>query len=496
MIVFYITINWKLHPDKNFRAMKNRIILTALFAIIMSVSNAQNNQVLYFMNLPQNHFLNPALTPVSPIYVGLPGLTGININITNNFFNFSDLFSEGVEVSKETFAFLDPDFNRDKFLDKIKDLNYFEPKASVQLLGFGMTMDNGLYVFLDVVDNFQANIVFPRDLVRLAFLGNEDFAGQTFNLSDTKFDFQYYREIGIGVSKNITPKFRFGAKARLLFGIAGATFQNYAMNLTINEDYSNTLEANTALDISGPVKFTDSDSDGTIDDVEFLDSELGKSIFGFKNPGFGLDLGAEYSLTDRIILSASLTDVGYIRWKSDLTNLEAVSNINFRGLDFNDIYEGRATIDDVFGNMKDSLKNVVKFADLEKRFVTKIPFGLTIGGKYILNDRFSFGILSYSRINGQQLKEALTLSAHMNINNVLTSSLAYTVCNHNYSNLGLGIGVRASVAQFYFMVDRIPISWERAGDTNDSFALPKNWNTIHTRFGINLVFGNKKSNQY
>lgn len=475
--------------------MKQKILLAALFSALMSAGNAQNSQVLYFMNLPQNHFLNPALTPVNPIYVGLPGLTGVNINITNNFFNFSDLFSRGVTVSKETFAFLDPDFNRDKFLDKIKELNYFEPKASVQLLGFGMTMDNGLHVFLDIVDNTQANIVFPRDLVRLAFLGNEEFAGQTFNLSDTRFDFQYYREIGIGASKNITPKFRFGVKARLLFGIAGANLQNYAMNLTVNEDYSNTLEANMAFDVSGPVNFADTDGDGIIDEVDFDDSELARSIFNFKNAGFGLDLGAEYSFTDRIILSASLTDVGYLRWRSDLTNLEAVSNISLRGLDFNDIYEGRATIDDVFGNLKDSLKNVVKFADLEKRFVTKIPFGLTVGGKYILNDRFSFGILSYSRINGQQIKEALTLSAHMNINNILTTSLAYSVFNHNYSNLGLGIGVRASVVQFYFLVDRIPLSWKRAGDANDSFALPRNWNTIHTRLGINLVFGNKEYNQ-
>jgi hypothetical protein len=472
--------------------MKPKIILTVFFAMIMAGSQAQNSQVLYFMNLPQNHLLNPALTPSNPIYVGLPGLTGINVNVTNNFFNFSDLFTEGMEISKENFAFLDQNFNRDKFLDKVKDLNYFEPKASVQLLGFGMTLNDGLYVFLDIIDNARVNIVFPRDLVRLAFLGNEEFAGQTFNLSDTRADFTYYREIGIGASKNITPKFRFGAKARFLFGIAGGSFQNYALNLTVNEDFTNTLEANMALDVSGPVNFIDEDSDGSVDDVEVNDSDIARSLASFRNAGFGVDLGAEYSFTDRIILSASLTDLGFIRWKSDLTNLEAVSNIELSGLDFNDIYEGNATIDDLFENMKDSLKNSIQFADEEKRFVTKLPFGLALGGKYVLNDRFSFGILSYSRINGQQIKQALTLSAHMNIRNILTTTLAYTACNHNYGNLGLGVGVRGSVAQFYFLVDRIPLSWKRAGDS----ALPSNWSTLHTRLGINLVFGNKKYDQY
>jgi len=476
--------------------MKPKFILTALFTLILTGSSAQNSQVLYFMNLPQNHLLNPALKPSNPLYIGLPGLSGVNVNITNNFFSFSDLFSVGMKVSKESFAFLDPDFNRDKFLGKIKDLNYFEPKASVQLLGFGLTLGNGVHVFLDIIDNAEVNLVFPRDLIRLAFLGNEDFAGQTFNLSETRADFNYYREIGIGASKNITPKLRFGAKARLLFGIAGGSFQNYALNLTVNEDYTNTLEANMAFDISGPVNFVDTDSNNTIDNVVFDDSNIARSLTNMKNTGFGLVLGAEYSVTDEIVLSAAITDVGFIRWKSNLTNLEAVSNIDFRGFDFDDIYEGTATIDDLYENMKDSLKNAIHFADLEKRFTTKLPVGAVLGGKYILNDRFSFGILSYSRIYGQQIKEALTLSAHMNIRNILTASLAYTACNHNYSNIGLGVGVRASVAQFYFLIDRIPLSWKRAGDSDGSFALPANWSTIHTRFGINLVFGNKKYDQY
>ncbi len=44
-----------------------------------------------------------------------------------------------------------------------------------------------------------------------------------------KADFKYYREIGIGASKNITPKLRFGAKAKLLFGM-NLVFGNKARN--------------------------------------------------------------------------------------------------------------------------------------------------------------------------------------------------------------------------------------------------------------------------
>lgn len=62
--------------------------------IIADVS-AQNSQVLYFMNLPQNHLLNPAMRPSNKAYIGLPALSGINLNINNNFVNFSDVFMKG-----------------------------------------------------------------------------------------------------------------------------------------------------------------------------------------------------------------------------------------------------------------------------------------------------------------------------------------------------------------------------------------------------------------
>lgn len=479
--------------------MKPRFILTVFLTLILTTAAAQNSQILYFMNLPQNHLLNPVLRPTNSIYIGLPGLTGMNLNITNNFINFSDVFSRGLEISKSTLAFIDPDFDRDKFLGKIKDLNYINPKAAVQLLGVGFKSGEDLYVFMDINDIAEVNVIFPRDLVKLAFLGNEEFAGQTLDLSSVDADFNYYREIGIGASKNITSRLRFGAKARLLFGITAGSFQNYALNLKVSNEAVNTLETNMAYDISGPVHFnSDNKFDKNDFDSEFIDSDNGVSKFltNMKNAGFGLDLGAEFSVNDKIVLSAAIIDVGFIRWKSNLSNYEAVDTLELQGLDFEDIYEGRTTIDVLFEGLIDSLQNAFHLTSPEKPFTTKLPVGFVVGGKYNLNDKFSIGILSYSKITGQQIREALTVSANMNIGNKISTSLAYTACNHSYSNLGLGLGFRASVVQFYFLLDRIPLSWKKAGNSNGTFPLPANWNTLNTRVGLNLVFGNKARSNY
>jgi nitrogen fixation protein len=173
-----------------------------------------------------------------------------------------------------------------------------------------------------------------------------------------------------------------------------------------------------------------------------------------------------------------------------------VDTLELQGLDFEDIYEGRTTIDDLFGGLIDSLQNAFHLTSPEKPFTTKLPVGFVVGGKYNLNDKFSIGILSYSKITGQQIREALTVSANMNIGNKISTSLAYTACNHSYSNLGLGLGFRASVVQFYFLLDRIPLSWKKAGNSNGTFPLPANWNTLNTRVGLNLVFGNKARSNY
>lgn len=484
--------------------MKTRVIISVIFTLIAADIAAQNSQVLYFMDLPQNHLVNPAFRPSNRIYVGLPGITGVDVTVKNNIFSFSDFLPEGREINEATIPFLNSDFDTEGFMNGLKERNYFEPDGMVQLLGVGFSpqIDNDLYVFLDINDHVSGGMVLPRDFFRLVFEGNENLAGQSFDLSETRMNAMYYREIGAGASKNITPRLRFGAKARVLFGMASASLRNYGLNLTVNdEDFTNTLAANMALNISGPVNVVTDDrgriEDVDIDDDRFNDDrEIMKFLTNTRNAGFGLDLGAEFAATDRLKLSASITDVGFIKWTSDLTTLETTGTITLSGLDLQDVYNETATFDDVTGSLIDSLKNSFAAVNDPARFTTKLPVGFTVGGKFDFNDKFSAGLLSYTQISDQVIKEAVTLSGNMNVGNILTATLAYTVCNHSYDNLGLGIGVRASVFQFYFLCDRVPLNWKKTGGSGEEIFLPAGWNTLHARLGMNLVFGNRGNENY
>ena len=474
---------------------KMKYILTVILVVVASNAAAQNSQVLYFMNLPQNHLINPALRPSNAVYIGLPVVSGINLNINNNYVNFSDVIIKG-QPKDSLISFLHPDYNVDKFLAKIKDKNFLEPELLIPILGIGFSVGNDGYVFLDINTRIEGNIVLPVDIFRLALKGNEQFVGSKIDLSSLRGDIKGYNEFGVGYSRNFSEKLRIGIKGKLLFGIACASIDNRSLGIAVNDDYSHTLYADMAVNISGPLT-VNMDSKNNISSIDFDDNRFKTTsgirdfFSGKKNMGLGLDIGATYDVTERIVVSAAITDLGFIRWKKDVTNLKASNQFEFSGLNMVDVVNGTKTIDEVGTDVLDSLKNAFVVSKSKAPFTTYLPFGISFAGSYSVTKNFSVGLLSYSRIISKQIREALTLSANLNLGNAFSTSISYTAENHRYDNLGAGVAFRAGIIQFYLLSDRIPIVWNRITDDNSNVIIPANWNTFNLRLGMNIVFGNR-----
>jgi hypothetical protein len=474
---------------------KIKYVLIVILIIVVCDLSAQNSQVLYHMNLPQKHLLNPALTPSNSVYIGLPGISGINVNINNNFINFSDVFMKS-KTGDSVISILHPDYEIGKFISKIKDKNSIEPQLLVQLFGLGFRAGSDLYIFFDVNERIEGNFVLPGDILKLALLGNEQFLGDKMDLSPLRGDFKYFREYGLGFSKNFTDRLRIGIKPKFLQGITSLSIENNSLGISVNEDYSLAFDADLAVNMSAPAKAYMNSSNG-IDSIVFDDSAFDSFgttadyLLKTTNRGFGLDIGAEYKLTDRIRVSAAITDLGYIKWRRDITNLKAKSSFAFNGLDLKDMYDREITLDSLAAELADSLKNSFVISDTYNPFTTYLPFGVTVGGSFNLTKSFSLGLVSYTRFIGKQVREALTLSANVNFGNAFSTTLAYTAANHRYDNLGAGLAFRTGWFQFYFLADRIPVSWNKIITDGGTIPLPTSWNTIHARLGMNLAFGNR-----
>ncbi len=478
--------------------MKTRsFLITAAMLLVLNLTlRAQNSQTLYHMNLPQAHLLNPAYKPSGKFYIGFPGMTDVNINVTNNFLNFSDVFLKGLQPNDSVLSFLYSDFDVDSFIDKLGRYNSVEPRASVQLFGIGFSAGKDFYGYIDITEKIDGSLVFPKELFEMAFRGNDAFVGSAVDLSSFDMEMKYYRDVSLGFSKNITPKLRIGVQGKMLFGIASMSMDTKTLKVLANSNDLHSVETDVTLNVSGPVRFI-ADEENHVDDLESFDDrfddagEVMRELSGTKNMGLGINLGAEYQVTDKIAVSASVTDLGYINWKSDLTGVYSKGTIEFSNYNIEDVYNGDITFEEFAEALADTLSNALMVCNDCRPFKTTLPVGVTLAGKYDISDKFSVGLVSYSRIREKQLKEALTISGNLNLGNMFSTSLSYTACNYSYNNIGAGLALRLGFFQFYVIADRIPLKWSEVEKTSGSFRLPDNWNTFNARFGINLTFGNR-----
>lgn len=459
--------------------------------------NGQQVSTMYYMNLPQNHFFNPALKPTNGAYIGLPAVSGINVNFNTNFIGFSDVFRKSA-TGDSIISVLHPDFDTEGFLSRIKSLNYINPDVNLQLFGLGFRAGRDLYIFLDINERITGRLSLPGDIFDLALRGNEPFIGSMIDLKPLDAGLMYYREAAIGFSKDITKRLRIGARGRVLFGIAAMSMDNRNLGISVLDDYSHRMVTDVSINFSGPVTVVLND-DNMIEDVVFDDTRIEDPAFWLntKNRGFGFDAGAVYRLTPRISLSAAVNGFGFIDWKSEVTNLKAENEFLFSGFDLSDLIEGTRSFDEIAEELLDSLKNSFTITDQSTPFRTRLPGTITLGASYNITDNLLLGVVSGNMLVNGHLRSSLMLSANANLGSSLSLGLSYTAINRSWDNLGAGLSLRLGVFQFYTVADKIPIMYnkilmpEGEGGSGFPLLLPDRWNMLTIRAGMNLVFGNR-----
>lgn len=471
-----------------------KYILLVCLVILSGRVTGQTGQVLYNMNLPQNHLMNPALHPSNSVFIGLPVISGLYLGVNNNFISYSDIYSKSAS-SDTVYTFLHSEKATDEFLNSMNKKNSFSPQVTIPILGIGFKGAKGLYFFIDINDRLEGNAVFPGDIIKLVLKGDEEFVGDKIDLSALRMDLRYFREFGFTISKEISNKLTVGIRPKIFTGIMATQFKNRSLGVAIINDYTYTMDADFTANFSGPFEVY-TDNSNNLDSINFDDSWFSfNTLTSIQNRGLGLDLGATYMLlNNKVMVSAALTDIGYIKWNRDATNLTVKGEYTFDGQDYPDAINGSEELGDIGSELLDSLKNSFVLTGTNKPFTTWLAPGLTLGGTYNLNKSISFGVLSYTRFIGKQVRESLTLSGNVNLSNLFSFSLGYSFQNQRADNLGAGIAFRAGIFQFYLVSDRIPILWEKLEiDDNSSITVPSNWNTINMRLGVNLSFGNKVS---
>jgi hypothetical protein len=241
----------------------------------------------------------------------------------------------------------------------------------------------------------------------------------------------------------------------------------YLENIPVDEDGYLDLDslANTDLDLIF----------GFPEGIPELMEPSGLStIGGIKNPGFAVDLGFNYFPIEKFSVSASVVDLGFIRWRNYVWNFRQKVDYSFEGIEFrleDNFSPGEALLD--------TLKNQMKVKVTQNPYTTMLAGKIYLGAAYNLTEKVRFGAVFRTRIYNYKFYNQFTVSANVQPISMFSASLSYSIYGNSYMNLGLGISLRAGPFNLYFITDQAP----------SVYFWPEDFTALNFRFGMNIVWG-------
>ncbi|HEX2934151.1 MAG TPA: DUF5723 family protein [Bacteroidales bacterium] len=461
-----------------------RISGIIVFTFITHVVSGQQNNSLYFLDrVPQSIQLNPALQPSCKFYFGFPALSGIEINAGNNALGIRDVLIKDKDLDMLVTPLYSEKISRDA-LNKLRKNNIFSSGAQLDLISFGFKIKESYVSFL-IADKINMNVNIPKDLATFVYDGID--VGKSYTFDRIGVNANYYREYSIGYSEKLNDRVSFGIRGKMLFGKANISSRQN--EITLSEPDRETLQLSSSIKMNSSLPHFKvyTDPSGKPDSTDFEDFDDGEAFVEdlfllTKNKGFAFDLGFQYNIDDRSALSASILDLGYINWKTNVNTLSGGGDYYFHGVNFNNDSTDEAEA------ILDTLKDVYDMTVANDPYSTLLNPKLYVGYSYSPNRFFKFGLLSRSELILKTLRQQFTGSITMYPAQILSATVSYTVANRMYDNLGVSLTLRTGPFQMYFMSERIPLFWYKVKGDNIPF-IPYYAKDVNFRMGINFVFG-------
>ena len=433
--------------------------------------SAQQNNTFYLMHdVPQSNLLNPAVPINCKWFLAVPVLGSTQLNYSNTAFSFNEIFTTNNGSAS---------LNIGNFVDRLKNTNLINAELHLDLISLGYKW-NEYYFNFNIAEKVNVALTYPGSLLEVAWNGNSEYLGETIEFNNLRTHSVYYREYSLSASKIWDDYNIFGIRAKLLFGKAIVYSGKTTMSLyTDPNTFDLRIEGDATENISFPIIITQN-SDGRINGSETGNFDLLSFLMNGKNKGFAIDLGWIYIYNENITLSASLLDLGFIRWKSDVTNIDVYGSFDYNGFGL-----GNNTINtDYITNLADSAMNALNQDISNDAFYSWLPTQVYLGGMYQYKPRLGFGVVNRNVIYRNKLHSSLTLSANTTVWNKLSAVLSWSYLNNTYKNIGVGLAWHSRGLQFHAVSDNVI-----------GFFKPLDARNLNLRFGFGILFGCPKNKE-
>lgn len=412
-----------------------KFFVIAAFMLCSATSYAQNEGVLISLlpQLPYSNYFNPGIRVP---YKGLIGF-GVSASLRNSFAKDS---SSGQMTLNDFYNNLD---------DKN---NQFSASFTEDVLDFGFR--TGRFFFnIDCRVKLEDDFKFSKDFVGVFLVGDTDFTREK-NL-DVEMETMYYSEIGVGVQYDVNRHLTVGVRPKLLLGIS-----NSKVNSTATLAMDSTLRADMNVEIQASGNSLTNVKD-VIDMVNVFDMYDSYSMdlfddIGFNNIGFGVDFGASYVFNKHFGVSASVRDIGFIKWKdtksiSKKENIEVVDDFsgvvdpNNFGFDYNSMLD--KVVDNVWGG-NDTLAD-------GGGYKTKLNTSVNMQVYYEFHPTVRFTAIGQMRKIQDEMKTSYTFAYSGSFGRFVNLAANYTISKQFGNSLGAGLALHIGAVNIYAVTDNV-----------------------------------------
>ena len=429
------------------------MVLGVLFTVHCA-GYAQFLRTSYFME--GTHYrqqLNPALAPGRG-YLNLPVIGTFNASVNSSTLGYQDVMDIIDNTEGGDF------FKSDAFINKLDNLNNLNVNLSTDILSAGWYKGKNFWSFnIGLRNDIGASIPkgmfeFMREMDGLSAYDNlERLSNIDQKVGHQSLEINSYAEVGVGLARNITERLTVGARVKALLGVGNLKLDinNIAVNSNLSgyntgdlNDLNGRAEIRVDATLENSSKLIElSEDDGVIDEIEF-------GTFGLAGYGLGIDLGASYKLMDKLTLSASLLDLGFMKWSKNNTSVaKATANQSYDLTNSSDRYE---FVDKVASGevLNFDMLNMTLDKSAQKDRSTSLTSTLVLGAEYeLLGDLLAVGALYTGRFAKPETLNELTLSANIRPKNNLNLALSYSL----WQGSGKTFGVAAKLGPIFVGTD-------------------------------------------
>jgi hypothetical protein len=263
----------------------------------------------------------------------------------------------------------------------------------------------------------------------------------------------HYREYSLGFAKElIKDKLSVGVRPKVYFGksilyseVSGAVIQRA-------DTFYTQIEGPMRLSIPANPDFNDQ----YLNDLNIADAfNLGSYATNAKNVGVGIDIGINYKITPEFEFSASVIDLGGIKWKKNINTQIFDDEFAFKeNIEVSLNENGRPVLTKFDARpLADTL--TFRLSIDESPFSKPLPTTFYAGLRYHINPKLTLGVVDRYFTAKDFKYNSLSLTANYNLNEKITLISGYSIIGNSFKNLPIALLYKRRSGQTYIGTDNI-----------------------------------------